>query len=253
MSNCFVIQPFDRGRFDKRYDDVFAPAIESARLTPYRVDRDPSVDVPIDNIEAGIRSAVACLADITTDNPNVWFELGFAIATAKDVVLVCSSERTTRFPFDVQHRNIIQYSPESPSDFETLSEAITARLKAIQSKQAELKGLSSMSSPVRDTEGLPQHEVVALAVAMQNSLMPGQAILPRQVVQDMNGVGFTDVAVSLALDGLLRKGMLQIANFTDHRGEEFRAYMMTAQGVAWLHSNQERIALEKPRTDEVPF
>ena len=26
MEECFVIQPFDRGVFDKRYDDVYAPA-----------------------------------------------------------------------------------------------------------------------------------------------------------------------------------------------------------------------------------
>ena len=85
MSTCFVIQPFDKARFDKRFDDVFAPAIVAAGLEAYRVDRGPSVNVPIDNIETGIRGAIACLADITTDNPNVWFELGFAIAAQKDV------------------------------------------------------------------------------------------------------------------------------------------------------------------------
>lgn len=41
MSTCFVIQPFDGGPFDKRYDDVIAPAIVAAGLEPYRVDRDP--------------------------------------------------------------------------------------------------------------------------------------------------------------------------------------------------------------------
>jgi hypothetical protein len=40
-------------------------------LAPYRVDRDPAVEVAIDAIEEGIRSATICLADITTDNPNV--------------------------------------------------------------------------------------------------------------------------------------------------------------------------------------
>ena len=39
MGRCFVIQPFDQGPFDKRYDDVFAPAICDAGLEPYRVDR----------------------------------------------------------------------------------------------------------------------------------------------------------------------------------------------------------------------
>src|SRR5688572_3287132 len=76
MSSCFVIQPFDAGRFDKRFEDVFSPAITESGLTPYRVDRDPSVSIPIDEIESGIRSCAVCLADVTLDNPNVWFELG---------------------------------------------------------------------------------------------------------------------------------------------------------------------------------
>jgi hypothetical protein len=35
MPYCFVIQPFDGGRFDKRFTDVFKPAIEAAGLDPY--------------------------------------------------------------------------------------------------------------------------------------------------------------------------------------------------------------------------
>jgi len=71
MQTCFVIQPFDGDTFDKRFDEIFAPAIRDAGLEPYRVDRDPDVEVPIDAIETGIQSATVCLADITTDNPNV--------------------------------------------------------------------------------------------------------------------------------------------------------------------------------------
>ena len=39
-----MIQPFDGARFDKRFADVFSPAIEAAKMEPYRVDRDPGVD-----------------------------------------------------------------------------------------------------------------------------------------------------------------------------------------------------------------
>jgi hypothetical protein len=28
MKTCFVIQPFDAGKFDKRYEDVFVPAVK---------------------------------------------------------------------------------------------------------------------------------------------------------------------------------------------------------------------------------
>lgn len=62
MGTCFVIQPFDRGDFDKRYEDVFAPAVLDAGLEPYRVDQDPKVNIPVQDIEAGIRGADLCLA-----------------------------------------------------------------------------------------------------------------------------------------------------------------------------------------------
>jgi hypothetical protein len=64
MPRCFVIQPFDQGKFDKRYADVFRPAIEAAGLEAYRVDQDPSTSIPIEEIEASIRGATVCFADI---------------------------------------------------------------------------------------------------------------------------------------------------------------------------------------------
>ena len=95
MGPCFVIQPFDKGVYDKRYGDVFVSVITVAGLEPYRVDRDPGPSIPIDEIQPGIRNSDLCLAEISTDNPNVWFELGYAIASSKEVVLVCSADRKT--------------------------------------------------------------------------------------------------------------------------------------------------------------
>ena len=57
MPTCFVIQPFDSGKFDKRFQDIYKPAIEAAGLEAYRVDLDPGVLVPIESIEKGIRQA----------------------------------------------------------------------------------------------------------------------------------------------------------------------------------------------------
>ena len=56
---CFVIQPFDRGKFDKRYEDAFEPALAQAGFTAYRVDEDPSTDILIAAIEDGIREAAS--------------------------------------------------------------------------------------------------------------------------------------------------------------------------------------------------
>ena len=94
MATCFVIQPFDNGgKFDKRYADIFEPAIRDAGLDPYRVDNDPAVTIPIDDIENGIRRASICLADISLNNPNVWFELGYALASNKQICLLLIGRR----------------------------------------------------------------------------------------------------------------------------------------------------------------
>jgi len=239
MTRCFVIQPFDKGRFDKRYDDIFAPAIIDADLEPYRVDRDPSVEIPIENIETGIQDSTVCLADITTDNPNVWYELGYAIASRKDVVLVCSIERTAKFPFDVQHRSIVKYTNESQSDFLKLRGDITARLTAILKRQQELLTVSSLS-PLKDTEGLSPHEVTALVSIMSRAEIAGGAVGARYVIGDMRDAGFTDLAGSLSIESLKRKQMIEVRT-----GSLVNWVSVSEKGADWLIDNQDKIKIKE--------
>lgn len=257
MSTCFIIQPFDRGPYDKRCDDVFIPAITSTGLEPYRVDRDPAASIPIEQIETGIRAASVCLADITEDNPNVWFELGYAIAARTDVVLVCSDRRTKPFPFDVQHRNIIRYSTESTSDFEEFKTKIAVRIKALLTKQEQLGDIST-ASPVGEIEGLSQHELVALVAIAQNLNMPSDNVSLYLIRQDMEKSGFTKIATTLALTGLLRKGLIQdIEAFDDYNNQSYSAYQLEEPGMNWLLQNQERFVLRveepPPPKDDIPF
>ena len=103
----FIIQPFDSAKFDQRFEEVFKPALKRAGLKPYRVDQDPGVEIPIEAIEREIVRADICLADISTNNPNVWYELGYALAANRPVVLICSHDRGAKFPFDIQHRDCL--------------------------------------------------------------------------------------------------------------------------------------------------
>ena len=238
MSRCFVIQPFDRGKFEKRYNDIFAPAITDAELEPYRADKDPGGIIPIETIEAGIRDSVVCLADITTDNPNVWYELGYAIANGKDVVLICSSERSAKFPFDVQHRAIISYNTESTQDFDELKGNITARLRAMLEKQRELQTVSSLS-PLKDTEGLSSHEVVALVSVMERAKTLESYAYMSEVLMDIGSAGYTEFAGTLSLQSLERKQMIKFGQTT--LGNTI--CYVTERGVSWLIDNQNNLKL----------
>lgn len=139
MEKCFVIQPFDNGQFDNLFSDVFKTAIEKANFEAYRVDKDTSVRVPIEDIENGILNSSICFAEITTDNPNVWYELGFAFACRKDVVMVSSNERQGKFPFDIQHRKVIKYTTKSRSDFDKLENDITETMNFMMLVKLQLK------------------------------------------------------------------------------------------------------------------
>lgn len=260
MDRCFVIQPFDGGKFDKRFDDVVKPAILEADLDPYRVDRDPNVSIPIDDIQTGIELSRVCLADITTDNPNVWFELGYAIASSREVVLICADERQSKFPFDVQHRSIIKYKSEAPRDFDQLSEAITTRLKAILQKDNQLQKLPRSASAVI-VEGLEQHEIAALISVAQQLPDPADAVSTYMVRQDMERAGFNDLAATLGLQSLVTKGLLESAQEREYNGEVYTVYRVANSGIAWLHKNLQMLKLRHdpppprpmPPSDEIPF
>lgn len=125
MSICFVIQEFDDGgTFDRRYKDVIAPAIQSAKAKPLRADDILGLNPIIEKIEKAIQDSDICIAEVSTDNPNVWMELGYALALSKPTIIICDKGKRNKLPFDVQHRPVIFYSSESPSDFDELGKKL---------------------------------------------------------------------------------------------------------------------------------
>ena len=259
MPTCFVMQPFDGGKFDKRFEEIFKPAILAAGLEPYRVDKDPSVSIPIADIEQGIKDARLCLAEITEDNPNVWFELGYAIACNKEVVLVCSKERKTKFPFDIQHRTIIHYGTGSPSDYESLKRQITDKIKAYLKKQESLATSVTEIKKVIASDGLEQYEIVALAVITAALDHPNDCYSVQRIKHDMESSGYTKVAATIALRSLSQLSYIRkVEQYDNESQEEYLAYGLTEQGWEWVLANRSKFNLKRPQRDnrdesEIPF
>ena len=246
MPNCFVIQPFDSGKFDKRFVDVFKPAIVAAGLDAYRVDMDPGVSTPIECIEEGIRSSAICLADITTDNPNVWYELGFAFAAGKPVVMVCSEERTgKKYPFDIQHRSIIPYQLDSISDFSSLQESIKLKLVALLEKGAAIRQFTE-SERVATVEGLSQPEIVLLAVLAGIVYTPTAVISVNYVRQEAESAGLTGVGFSVGMRRLSVKRFIEVSTEIDEENRDtFQALSITEEGWSWIDANDSLFVLHR--------
>lgn len=261
---CCVFQPFDKGPYDKRYDDTIAPAITAAGLEPYRVDRDDGAVIPIETLHDEIRSATLCLADIGARNPNVMYELGFAIASGKDVAIICPNQLSDRFPFDIQHRGIIQYASDSASDFEKLKTDIISRLKALLKRQETRQEIAS-ASPVRSTQGLQPNEVAALALVMANVDSSAAGVSTYTIKAEMEKAGYTRVATQLALTRLTRIGFVEPYEDSTDFNQQFVAYRVLTAGEDWLLENMDKLELRKPSRqqamqfekkvtdDDVPF
>jgi len=109
---CFVMMPFvdPHGTY---YDKIYKPAIQKAGLQPVRADADIfGTGKIMDQVWRGINGAKVLLAELTTRNPNVFYELGLAHALKKPVVLVSSNDHDV--PFDLHHIRVIYYDLNDP-------------------------------------------------------------------------------------------------------------------------------------------
>jgi hypothetical protein len=132
--SCFVMQPF-ASPFGDYYEKIYRPAIEKAGLKPVRADADIfGTGKIMDQVWEGINSAKVLVAELTTRNPNVFYELGLAHALKKPVVLVSSKEEDV--PFDLQHIRVIYYDVNDPFWGAKLIEKVAENvLSAIQNPE----------------------------------------------------------------------------------------------------------------------
>lgn len=109
--SCFVVMPFAKPLGD-HYSLIYEQAIKKAGLRAVRADDIFATGKVMDQIWAEINSAKVLVAELTSRNPNVFYELGIAHTLGKPVVLVSSNEDDV--PFDVRHIRVIYYDVNDP-------------------------------------------------------------------------------------------------------------------------------------------
>jgi hypothetical protein len=104
--SCFVImpisdiEPYPVGHFKRVYEFIIKPAVLNAGFTPIRADDVLNTNyIAIDVIRRIINSDMA-ICDLSSRNPNVFYELGIRQAFDKPVTLIRDS--ITERAFDVQ-------------------------------------------------------------------------------------------------------------------------------------------------------
>jgi hypothetical protein len=97
--------------FDEKFDDIYKfgikGAAEDAGAYAERVDEQIFIEGMLDRIFNQINKADVIIADMTGKNPNVFYEVGYAHALNKVVLLITQS--ADDIPFDLKHRQHIVY------------------------------------------------------------------------------------------------------------------------------------------------
>src|SRR6478672_1650469 len=106
MNSCFVTMPF-REPFAKYYSAIVAPVIERSGLRPIRGDSLFRPSPIMDDVWRAINEASLLVADLTSQNANVFYELGLAHALGKPVILI--AETMDDVPFDLRSLRILTY------------------------------------------------------------------------------------------------------------------------------------------------
>ncbi len=133
-SSVFVIMPFST-----EFSDVWGGAIRAAceheGLVPIRVDMINKSSNITDDIVDSINKCRLAVIDVTDNNPNVMFELGYALAKKKPYIII--SQLTEYLPFDISQIRTIVYS-NTWSGIEKLRDDISDFLK--QFKALQIRG-----------------------------------------------------------------------------------------------------------------
>jgi hypothetical protein len=118
---CVVLMPMKKDWSNDVYK-TFRQAVRRKKFNVWRADTEARATAIIEDIWKRIYSARFVIADCTTRNPNVFYELGIAHALGKKV-FICAQDRKD-FPFDIQHLRNWAYGAPRPGSLNDLKREI---------------------------------------------------------------------------------------------------------------------------------
>lgn len=157
LKSCFVIMPFHKELDEFLY--VVRTALEEISIEAIRADSKVSNRPILATIQESIASSDFIVAGISDRNPNVMYELGFAHAIGKPVILLARNTRD--IVFDISTYRVILYSIKTIEGRnrlkDTLQQTVQTLNEEIQKRRME--------------------QVSALAVEMALAFIPGGSTL----------------------------------------------------------------------------
>ena len=132
-NKCFVIMPisdtdgYKRGHWQDVYNHLIKPAVEKAGYIPERADEIRSANLIAVDIIKRICEYPMAVCDLSSCNPNVFYELGIRHSMKLPVVLI--KDTKTNNPFDIKDIRYVEYDEGlSVAEIPSIQEQLTATI-----------------------------------------------------------------------------------------------------------------------------
>ncbi|EKO3932734.1 hypothetical protein GAW91_003388 [Vibrio fluvialis] len=162
--SCFVIMPiadqkgYDDGHFTLVYEDIIKPAIIDAGMEVEQARADEVKNsnlIHLDILRKVIESDIA-ICDMSSRNPNVFYELGMRQAFDKPTVLI--RDEDTAVPFDINGLRYVEYKKGMRHrDVVKAIADLTSMLKATYQKKDDKSEVNSLIRLMDLTAAKVQH------------------------------------------------------------------------------------------------
>lgn len=131
--SSFIIMPFHEP-CEQVYREVVKPELIKFDIKAERADEYPrAANIPED-IKQGIVRNDFSVVDISEDNPNVFYELGYAHAHDKELILISDKARSGNLPFDIRAYRILFYDIDQLGLFQNRLSDWIINLRCVQRK-----------------------------------------------------------------------------------------------------------------------
>lgn len=161
---CFVLMPFGRKPnaagaeidFDAVYNNLIAPAINEAGLGPIRADHEEVGGIIHKPMYERLILCEYAVADLTTANANVFYELGLRHAARPRSTVLLFAKDGKQLPFDVGLLRALPYDLQNdgtPTNIEGTHAALVTSLREARTAVAE--GSVTDSPVFQLVEGYP--------------------------------------------------------------------------------------------------
>lgn len=130
VAKAFVLMPFKQSFF-AIYESVIRPVVKELGCSVKQANEIRKADVIIETVFSEIQQADFLIADATGKNPNVFYEIGYAHALGKKVIIIVQNRED--IPFDIARIRYIEYSPDDRNVFaEVLREFVKETLTELK-------------------------------------------------------------------------------------------------------------------------